>query len=179
MIRANPIAPFAPLGWMPPCRDGQGGFTLVELMVTISVMAILLAIAVPSFINASLNSKLNTIANTFVSSAQLARSEAIKRNTPVTLCASSTGTGCAGNWSEGWVVLAGGQAIAVQGTLAQGFVLAGDVTSIVFQPTGVGADTANLVACRSAPSVGASRRLITVSITGRADVAKDDTASCP
>jgi prepilin-type N-terminal cleavage/methylation domain-containing protein len=41
----------------------QSGFTLIELMVTISIMAVLLMIAVPSFQNATLGSKLSSFAN--------------------------------------------------------------------------------------------------------------------
>jgi type IV fimbrial biogenesis protein FimT len=77
-------------------------------MVTISVVAILATIAVPSYNEAMLSSKLNTLANNFVASAQLARSEAIKRNATVALCASSDGISCTGDWKDGWIVLAGG-----------------------------------------------------------------------
>lgn len=161
------------------------GLTLVELLVTMAIMAILLAIAVPSFLNASLNSKLNDIANSFVSSAQLARSEAIKTNLPVTLCASIDGEECGGDWADGWIVfwdnpLTDARVMPVlREALPQGFVLTGDATSIVFQPTGVGATSAALTVCRSAPSVGSVKREISVSGTGRTEVIRKSAATCP
>ena len=85
-------------------RPASGrGFTLIELVVTLTVAAILLAIAVPSFYDATLGSKLASYANNFVASVSLARSEAIKRNAAVTLCASSDGASCAsGGWEQGF-----------------------------------------------------------------------------
>jgi len=150
----------------------QNGFTLVELMITIAIAAILATMAVPAFNDALLGSKLNSMANSFVGSAQLARSEAIKRNATVRLCASNDGVTCGGSWRDGWVVLAGGAPIFVQGPLKNGFLLNGDVTSIDFQPNGMGATSANLTLCRAKPSVGSLQRTLAVSVTGRASVAK-------
>lgn len=153
-------------------RAGMAGFTLTELMITVAIAAILATIAVPSFNEAMLGSKLNTLANNFVASAQLARSEAIKRNAAVTLCASSNGSTCTGAWGDGWVVRAGGAVIFRQIALPTGFRLSGDVTSIVFQPTGVGATSAKLTLCRATPTIGSQQRTVTVSATGRPGVAK-------
>ncbi len=67
-------------------RRFRAGFTLVELMVTIFVAAILLAIAVPSFQHITVSSRLTTTANSLVGALNLARMEAIKRNADVQFC---------------------------------------------------------------------------------------------
>jgi type IV fimbrial biogenesis protein FimT len=161
-------------------HDGQSGFTIVELMVVVAVMAVLAVIAIPSFNSVALSSKLNAIANNFVASAQLARSEAIKRNMPVTLCASDDGAACGGTWTQGWIILAGDDVLQAHGAVSTGFQLSGMVTTIQFQPSGVGATAATLTACRYAPEVGSQSRIITLSATGRPGVEKDlDASACP
>lgn len=81
------------------------GFTLIELLVTVSVLAILLGIAVPGFQGTIASNQLTGRTNEMVSALNLARSEAIRRGTRVTLCKSSTGTSCTttGNWEQGWI----------------------------------------------------------------------------
>lgn len=159
----------------------QHGFTLLELMVTITVLGILLAIAVPSLTNAMLGGKLSSYANNFLASSYLARGEAIKRNSVVNLCASSDGTSCAGNWEQGWIVLVGATVIHRQQALSSGLKMteSDNVSSINFQPTGVGVTPATLTICRATPSVGFQERVISISATGRASVARTTTGTCP
>lgn len=82
------------------------GFTMIELMVTIGILAILTMVAIPSFTSVLINYRLTSISNTFLASAQLARSEAIKRNSRVTMCKSADGTTCVitGGWQQGWIL---------------------------------------------------------------------------
>lgn len=82
-----------------------GGFTLVELMVTLTVAAILAMIAVPSFRDTIRRNRVTSASNALLADLTYARGEAINRGQIVTLCPSTTGTGCAGgtNWSGGWM----------------------------------------------------------------------------
>lgn len=82
------------------------GFTLVELMVTIALLAIFAAIAVPSYRNFVASNRAATEMNTFVADMQSARTAAIENGTDATVCVSTDGTSCAGsgNWSDGWIV---------------------------------------------------------------------------
>ena len=80
------------------------GFTLIELMVTVAVLAIVLSIAVPSFQTLITNNKSQTMGDEFAQALNFARSEAVKNKKRVSICASSNGTSCTGSWSEGFIV---------------------------------------------------------------------------
>lgn len=76
------------------------GFSLIELMVTVAVIAIALTIAVPSFSNSVRSSQLGSASNQLIAALQQARSEAIKRRT--TLYVQAGGSTAA--WAHGWTV---------------------------------------------------------------------------
>lgn len=82
------------------------GFTLVELMVTLAVAAILIAMATPSFRELMMNNRLTVTTNDFVGAANLARSEAIKRGLNASVCISNDGATCSAGtqWNVGWIV---------------------------------------------------------------------------
>ena len=81
------------------------GFTIVELMLTIAVVAVILSIGVPSFQNLIERNQLTSGINQFISSMSLARSEAIKRNQRVSICPSRNSETCSGNqYENGWIV---------------------------------------------------------------------------
>jgi type IV fimbrial biogenesis protein FimT len=151
------------------------------MMTAIFIMAILVGLAVPSFREASLSSKLSGFANDIVASTQLARSEAIKRNAPVTLCASSNGTTCAssGNWRMGWIVtLADGTVLQRQQALPSEFrITQGTFGAITFPATVVGVTPATFTVCRASP-VGRQERVVTVTASGSASVRTTETGSC-
>ena len=158
------------------------GFTIVEMMVTLVVLAILVTFAVPSFQNATLGSRLSASANDLLASVQLARSEAIKRNAAVTLCASADGATCAGagGWEQGWIIVVAATVLQVQQALPNGFLVAqaGGTSQLDFQPIGIGATAATFTVCRNDP-LGSQERVLTVSAAGSAYVTTTTTGSCP
>lgn len=88
-----------------PAMKNQRGFTLVELVVTISVVAILAVVAFPSMRTFILNNRATVQANAFIASVNLARSEALKRQRPALVVAIAGGS--AGNeFVKGWKVFA-------------------------------------------------------------------------
>lgn len=82
------------------------GVTLVEVMVVVALVAILQSLAVPAFTGFMDSMRLNSSVNSLFSSLNLARSEAIKRNSRAVVCKSATGDACnaTGGWEQGWMV---------------------------------------------------------------------------
>ncbi|NOZ52570.1 MAG: prepilin-type N-terminal cleavage/methylation domain-containing protein [Gammaproteobacteria bacterium] len=84
----------------------QHGFTLIELIVTLSIAAIITTASVPSFQNFIQNNRMSTAVHNFVTTLNLARSEAVKRGERVTVCKSTDLVNCtnANGWEQGWIV---------------------------------------------------------------------------
>lgn len=83
----------------------EAGFTLTELMAVSAIVAILLAIGVPSYKYISTSWRMSSEVNDLLGDLMYARAEALKEGQYVTVCVSSTSTGCtAGGWQSGWIV---------------------------------------------------------------------------
>ena len=84
----------------------QHAFTLIELMVTLAVFAILIGIALPSFQTQIVNNRSLVLADELVGALNYARTEALKRGKSITFCpTNSAGTDCGTDWKSGWLVV--------------------------------------------------------------------------
>lgn len=113
-------------------RAAAGGFTLVELAITVVVLAVLIGISIPLFAGLINGSRLTGNANELVAALQIARTEAIRRNVRTTVCQSADGLTCtnATPW-RGWIIFADND--------GDGVVDAGEIvrTGVVEQPVQV------------------------------------------
>lgn len=95
------------------------GFTLIELMITIAIAAILLAVGVPSFADFITNTRISTDSSNLIADLAFARSEAVKRGLPVTVCKKTSGasTCSTGSWSTGRLIFVDLATAGTVGTL--------------------------------------------------------------
>ena len=94
-------------------RVRAGGFTLVEMLVTLTVLGILMGVGIPSFKNFIEGQKVKTAAYDLTTAFLLARSEAIKRNAAVTIAPETADT-----WISGWTVTVSGTTVHKQQSLS-------------------------------------------------------------
>jgi len=161
------------------------GFTLIELIVTISIAAILAAIAAPSFTKFIDESRDRAVVQQLLKSLIVARSEAVVRGATVTVSAIN------GNWANGWqswVDADGsgsyddGEAIQTNTSGSAGATITGDrggtaITNVAFTRDGFLNDTAAIaISYRTSPEYCSRDRNITIGLTGQVSLSE---RSCP
>ncbi len=115
------------------------GFTLLELITTITVAGIMVALAVPSFTSMIQRNEVVSVANDILSSIHFARSESIKLNKNIGICPSSNAKTCSGGWVDGWVVLDGGTVLLAKSQTHDNISIAGTgkaAAAFTFTPRG-------------------------------------------
>ncbi len=118
----------------------QPGFTLIELMTTLAVLAVLLGIAVPSFQSLVRENRSTSLTNDLVAGLQVSRSEALKRRSDITLCRRNlAGDDCAdagSDWSDGWLIRDVNSVLMLWDAAAGTPQVTGPSNAIIFASTG-------------------------------------------
>jgi len=154
----------------------QRGLTLIELLVTLAIAGVLIGVAAPSFNEFAAQRSLTTQVNHFILAAALARSEAIKRGTQVSVQAIDS-SDSDNEWGSGWCVVVGnpGDCAAplrrfddLDGNSLNGEGALDSVDSVVYNSRGlmVGGLADSMQLC--AEGVATGRRL-NISVIGRVD----------
>lgn len=138
----------------PVGQNSRRGFTLVELAVTVAVIAIVATMAVPSFNNLIRGSRLTSSANELVSMLQSARITAVSKRTSVSVCSSSNGATCDSAVGRRWIALSAKDGVLRDSVLKDAVTvtsspnLSGASNKITFTPNGfsaVGAKTSGTI----------------------------------
>jgi type IV fimbrial biogenesis protein FimT len=183
-------------------RTGKNGFTLIEMLVVIAISAILLAIGVPSMNSFLERNAVSGQVNTLLGTVALARSEAIKRNGPVTVCRSenaetSDTPSCAGSgsndWKIGWMTFLdrdgngafdptqGDVLISVQGAFGDsnsGGIRKNATNTLRFRNTGLLSSSSTTFTFQSASKTPSRQQCVTISATGRARLIASGKSGC-
>jgi type IV fimbrial biogenesis protein FimT len=137
-------APCLPVGFGKPVRlasvPHERGFTLIELLVTVAVLAVLIAAATPNIVSVVNSNRLTAQANELVTSLQLARTEAVRRNSSISLCRSTDGATCAaaaGVWSQWLTVLDRNDEVLRVNSIKAPVQISSQQQRITFRPDGL------------------------------------------
>ncbi len=184
-------------------KTTQKGFTLYELLITLLVVGVILSLGVPNMRQYSQNSRMTSTANDFHSAFHLARSEASRAKTFITICASANSmdpvaADCGGTWDQGYIVF-----VDTDGNIATGGVnesvlrrhpaivegvtmaVANDATYFSFAATGLGRTNvgglpavSQVVMCDDRGNITAAggnsaARLFVATPLGRASIQRD------
>ncbi len=174
-----------------------GGFTLVELIITLTIAGILIALAAPAMQTFIFDQRLTTQANEFIADLNIARSEAIHRGVNVVICKqggtdSSPSCSTSATWASGRVVFAdsdGDGAIDSNETIlrvrqslegSNSLNAIAGTNSIVFTSAGLTSLASGTeIAMRLCDSRGASKAVtVWINFTGRARIDRTTVASC-
>ena len=136
-------------------KRNQTGFTLYELMITLLIVGVVLSFGIPNLAEFTQNSRISSTSNDFHAAFQMARSEAARAKTNITICASANAldaaADCGGTWDQGFIVFVdidgdllrsgvGETVLRAHGGSAEGisFAIANDADFFGFASSGLG-----------------------------------------
>lgn len=167
---------------------GIKGFTLIELIITMTIVGIMVALAAPGMQSFVSSNRLTTQVNDLLADISLSRSEAIKRNISSGICVTAAGgTSCvtSGNWTNGWQVYyctsttvpcpsGSKEAIKMHEKLTGNNTLSTPGDEIAFSKSGLLSSGAGQFTLTD-PKTG-GKRIVCLGTTGRPALSKED---CP
>ncbi len=178
----------------PPRRDLRQlarGLTLLELLITLTLVAIVAGLGAPSFREVGLNARRSEQVSALLRALHLARSTAILRAEPVVICKTGGGRECATDasaWSNGWIMFAnrdrdspprldsGESVLAIQ-PRAERLTVRANRNAVTYWPFALAGTTVSFVFCDERGTSAA--RAIIVSQTGRPRVSDRDASGRP
>jgi type IV fimbrial biogenesis protein FimT len=162
---------------------GALGFTLIEMLITIAIAAILMGIAIPSFRYITNANRIASELNGLLGDLQLARSEAIKEGRTITVCQSNDGASCSNStsWEGGWIVFSDPTNVGVYDagevyirkqkrfSGSDTFVASNNVSVITFNREGYAVGMANgtLLALHDSGNNSAWTRCLSINLSGQ------------
>jgi len=158
-------------GKRPRALSRAAGFTLVELMLALTVLGILASLALPSLSDLVKGQRVKTASSDVYASLIYARSEAIKRAADVTVVPNAP----SGDWATGWQVRdAAGNVLKVQDAIA-GIMVSPAAATITFRRDGriAGTATVEFILSSSPANAKVTARCVQISLSGRPNIRSD------
>jgi len=146
------------------------GFTLIELMVTMAIVAILAVVAAPVMTGVINASRLSGHTTDIVTTLQLARSEAVRRNASIRVCGSANGTTCGGDWTN-WLIVDAGNEVLQTGMAKPPVQVSASANVLTYRPNGF-TDAATVTVCIPTTSPAENRRVVSVTAAGQVSTAR-------
>ena len=156
----------------------NGGFTLIELMVTIAVMAIFMGVVLPNTVTFINSTRLTSNINSLMSDFMLARTEASSRGVRVVVCPAVAAAACstdAGDWSTGRLIFADVNADGLFDTGDTAIKYVGEISKVAFTLTGFPNSLAITFSLTSGSD--SSGRQLKMDISGRPITSRINTCS--
>ena len=183
------------------------GFTLLEVMVVLAIVAILTTLAAPSFVSLIQSNAVSSNVNTFISDVRYARSEAVRRGGAVLMCRSDAPEAAApvcnttagtNGWASGWIIFEdrdGSLNYSTSTDASQLLKVQGPITNLdsIMETSGSGATKLQFTATGRMKGLSSAtalqfgsnitmpnnrQRIVCINMSGRARIAGDGTASC-
>jgi len=175
--------------YMPPSAK-SGGFSLVELMIVIMILAVLASFATPTMENMIVQNRLTSQTNELLGAIQFARGEAIKRNQRIRFCSAADADDAACdpgalNWAH-WIVLNANDTVLRRGSIPANLMVSSGLinNTLTFSPSGLsdvtgqeGNSDSQIIVC-SPTGNGDTTRFIWIRIAGGTRIERLDNGGC-